>query len=290
MKRNKGSTLEGDVIIEEPPKKPKSKNLEGMGEIHPNLPQIPFYVGVIGPRHSGKTVLLYNLLGPREGMYGAAFRKNNIVLYSPTKDKDPTLNELKLTNVYGPQDDPEWLIADILKKQEAYDASDNRTGVLITLDDITQIRDAWRPLESLSYTGRHSHLHVLYVSHKMSSIPRGVRTQTQQWIIFQPHEQSEKEWVLKMFGDKHTWMVWQRALHRCWSKDFNFAYIDFERKEPEDIYRSGFNDPLFTPEEIGIITGNGIFDNRGYGTPGIMDENEIVEEEPKRKRRKTQTH
>lgn len=245
------------VEIVPPPKPPKSKNLEGMGFILPQLLQPPFFGGIVGPRHSGKTVLLFNLLSNRPGFYGSAFRKNNIILYSPTKDKDETLKALKLVNAYGPQDDPEAIVADVLMRQQAYEEADNMTGVLMVFDDITQIRNAWRPLENLSYTGRHSHVHVLYVSHKLSSIPRGIRTQTQQWMIFKPHEQSEREWILKMFGEKQTYHVWNAALVRCWKIEYNFAFIDYERKSEDEIYRSGFNDPLFTPEELAVISGDG---------------------------------
>lgn len=244
-----------DVKIEAPHKSQPAQDVSGMKEININLPQIPFYVGIIGPRHRGKTVMLYNLLSDKPGMYGSAFKKTNIVFFSPTKDKDPTLQPLQLRNVYGPPTSPEWLVDCILNKQKALKQSDNMTGVLLVFDDITQIRDAWKPLETLSYYGRHDHVHVLYVAHKMSSIPRGVRTQTQQWIIYQPHEESERQWILDMFSRKRTTQIWENAMTRTWAEEFNFIYIDFERKETSEVYRSGFNNPLFTAEEMSFIEG-----------------------------------
>lgn len=238
------------VAIDPPPKQLPSKNLQGMDPPHPNLPQIPFFVGVVGPRHSGKTVLLYNLLSNKKGMYGKTFKKQNIVFFSPTKDKDPTLHSLKLKNVYGPPTSPEWLVNSVVEQQKSFAEIDDLTGVLMVFDDITQIRDAWKPLEELSYLGRHDHIHVLYVSHKLSSIPRGIRTQTQQWILFKPHEESERQWILEMFSRTRTYNIWNDALTRAWKIPHNFVYIDFERKNNDEIYRSGFNDPLFTNEEL----------------------------------------
>lgn len=244
------------IELEIPEDEPPSKSLKGMKPIHPWLPQIPFYAGIIGPRNRGKTVLLFNLLGPRPGMYGDAFRKKNIIFFSPTKDKDPTLRRLKLPWVYGPRTPASLIVSHVQAKQASFAKSGNMTGVLLAFDDITQLREAWKPLEELSYFGRHDHIHVLYVAHKMSSIPRGVRTQTQQWMIYKPHEESEIQWILDMFSRKRTRDVWDNALRRVWKDLHNFAYIDFERSLPEEVYRAGFNEPLFSPEEIAFLEGD----------------------------------
>lgn len=246
----------GSIRIEPPKNKMPANDLVGMKPIHPHLPQIPFFVGIIGPRHSGKSVWLYSVLRKdMPGMYGEAFRHNNIILFSPTKDKDPTLKSLKLKHVFGPPTSAQVVVESILNQQRVHAQSESMTGVLLVFDDITQLKDAWIPLQELSYCGRHDHTHVLYVAHKMSSIPRGVRTQTQQWIIFKPHEESEHQWILDMFSKRSTKEIWESALARAWAQEFNFVIIDFERKEPLEIYRSGFEQPLFTPEEIEIVMG-----------------------------------
>ncbi len=261
--------------------------MEGMPLPHPCLPQIPFYVGVIGPRHTGKSVFLYSVLKKAPGTYGNTFKKENIILFSPTKDKDPTLHELNLKWTYGPPTSPQALVDSVIQQQKSHGDSDNQTGVLLVWDDITQIRDAWRPLEDLSYYGRHDHIHVLYVAHKMSSIPRGVRTQTQQWIIFKPHEESERQWIMDMFARKRTRDIWEMALLRCWNIEYNFAYIDFEQKELERIYRSGLEECLFTPEEQAIISGENmdvLFGNKPFYNPDGSD-GATDEEKGKKKKR-----
>ena len=246
------------IVIKPPRKEMPSKSTGGMKPIHPDLPQIPFFVGIIGPRHRGKSVLLYSLLKNENLMYGKAFKRNNIIFYSPTKGQDPTIEELKLENSYCPQDFPaSVLVNDVIAKQSNFLKQDNMSGVLLVFDDITNVRDAWKPIEDLSYKGRHFHIHVLYVAHKMSSILRGVRTQTQQWIIYEPHEQSEFQWILDMFSRRQTKDIWLNALRRCWNIPFNFAYIDFEEKDFDRVYRSGFHDPLFTDNEKNEIQGIG---------------------------------
>jgi hypothetical protein len=136
----------------------------------------------------------------------------------------------------------------------------------------------------------------------MSSIPRGVRTQTQQWILFKPHEESERQWIMDMFSRKRTREIWEMALLRCWSQKYNFAYIDFEQEEPDLIYRSGLENPLFYPEEMAIISGEGdmgfYFDpntreriplKRSLEEPSVdgIEERNPSPPPPKKKRRKT---
>lgn len=246
----------GKVVIEAPPKPPIASDFAHMPPPHPNIPQLPFFVGVIGPRHTGKTVWLYNMLKDEEGFYGHTFKKNNIVFFSPTSGDDETLKPLKLENAYGPPTHPAMIVSDLMEKQRNFKEASNLTGVLLVFDDITQCRDAWPSIEDLSYYGRHNQIHVLYVAHKMSSIPRGVRTQTQQWILFKPHEESEFQWILDMFSRKRTKDIWTSALSRAWSQQYNFVYVDFERQEFDEIYRSGFDDPLFTEPEKSFILNN----------------------------------
>lgn len=264
MKRNRVE-FENEIVFDLPPEEPASKKMAGMKPFHPDLPQIPFFVGIIGPRHSGKSVFLYNLLSNRTGMYGASFKKNNIIVYSMTKDKDPTLKHLKLKNMYGPPTSVAWLVQDIQTKQKAYLEAENMTGVLIVFDDATQLKEAWPSIEYLSYTGRHDHIHAMYVAHKMSSIPRGVRTQTQQWVIFKPHEESEWQWILDMFAKNATKAVWQNALARAWAKKHNFVLIDYEEKELDRIFRNGFHEPLFTSEEMMLVSGQIPLSSREMG-------------------------
>lgn len=248
-----------ELPIQLPPEEPSSKKMAGMKMFHPDLPQIPFFVGIVGPRHSGKSVLLYNLLSDQPGYYGSSFKKSNIIFYSKTAEKDPTMKHLKLTNVYSPPTPPEWVMSEVMSAQAKYDKADNRTGVLVVFDDATQLRDAWKVIEEFGYTGRHDHVHGLYVSHKMSSIPRGVRTQTQQWVLFPPHEQSEWQWVLEMFSSKLTRDLWRSVMSRAWTPDEKmvkpFIYIDYEESDKTRIYRRGFHWPLFTPEELAVVLG-----------------------------------
>lgn len=272
-----------------PPKEPASKKLAGMEELDPDLPQIPFFVGVIGPRHSGKSVLLYNLLSDYPGSYGRCFKKNNIIFYSLTKDKDETMKHLKLTNTYGPPTDVGWLVNEVQSQQHSYSESGTMTGVLLVFDDATQLKSAWGPIKELGFTGRHDHIHLIYVAHKMSSIPRDIRTQTQQWILFKPHEESEREWVLRMFTGVQTWEIFSSAFYRVWNTPFQFIYIDFEEKEMERMYRQGFTLPLFSPEEAALITrtaGMQQFQNNESETDEPQEESIILGKKRRRTRRK----
>jgi len=221
-------------------------------KLNPSLPQLPFMVAIVGPRNSGKTNLLRNLLSKRKGMYGAVFRPINIILYKPTLAVDYSLDELKIMNSFGRETNCRIMVKELIDMQQKLKDADNALPILLVLDDITQILEAWSILLEQGYIGRHIGVQILYISHKLSSIPRGVRTQTQQWILFKPHEQSEFNWVLDTFAAPISKPVWIRALKRVWDVPFQFVYIDFERKQG-DVYHAGFDSPLFTPEEVYAI-------------------------------------
>jgi len=237
------------------PKCKMNKKKDWERVLNPRIPQPPFTVAIVGPRHTGKTVLAHHLISKRKGMYGTYFNKANTILYSPTYSCDDTLHDLKLEKVYGPKHDVLNIVEDIIRQQEVFKKSNDEAPVFIILEDCTQIRKAWIALEKLGYTGRHFQIHTLAIAHKMSSIPRGVRTQIQQWILFRPHEQSEWDWVLGMFSrrSRDAQKIWMNALRRAWNIEYNFVYIDFERKGFENIYRSSFNQPLFSPQEQNVL-------------------------------------
>lgn len=242
--------------IEAPPPQPAARKRKGTGYIHPNLPQPPFTIAMVGPRKTGKSVCLRNLLdSTKPGSYGSAFRKNNIVFYSPTQEYDKTVTSLNLVNVYGPSlVTVPVLVADMERQQETYKAQNDMADVLLVLEDCTIIPNAWPDIERLGYAGRHRGIHTIAVAHKITTMSRGVRTQLQQWLLFKPHEESEREWILYLFSRVKTRPIWQRAFGRAWNlKEYNFVYIDFERKGMSEIYRNGFNESLLTEQEIAEI-------------------------------------
>jgi hypothetical protein len=243
-------------VIHPPPPQPAARQRKGTGWVNPNLPQLPFSLAVVGPRNSGKSTVIRNLLdASNEGSYGAAFKFSNIVFYSPTMEFDKTITSLPgLKNVYGPPTPVPVLVQDIMHKQDSYRAQEDMADVLIVFEDCTNTRDAWKELTVLGYTGRHYGIHSIAVAHKLTSIPRGNRTQIQQWLLFKPHEESEREWILYMFSRLNTRWIWQNAITRAWDIPFNFIYVDFERVGMHNVYRSGFNDPLFTEDQMALLS------------------------------------
>jgi hypothetical protein len=255
-------------IVIEPPAKKKSPLDEWNKQLHPDLPAAPFSILVVGGRNTGKSVLVRSLLNHEaDGMYGKAFLHDNKIFISPTLDRDSTFDDVKFGHKFNPmQISLSGLATDLVEQQQENVKNNVALPVLLVFDDITQVAGAWEILLMLGYVGRHSNLHTIAIAHKLSSIPRGVRTQSQQWIFFKPKERSEWDWILELFAQKKSKLIWEHALTRAWDIPYNFVFINFEKKEPHDIYRSGFHNPLFSPEEWNnIITNNGtmeIYDNR----------------------------
>jgi len=255
-------------IVIEPPKKKKSALDEWNKQLHPDLPGAPFSILVVGGRNTGKSVLVRALLDHEaEGMYGKAFVQDNKIFLSPTLDRDSTFDDVKFGHKFNPlQISLSALASDLVDQQQESVKNNVALPVLLVFDDITQVAGAWEILLMLGYVGRHSNIHTIAIAHKLSSIPRGVRTQSQQWIFFKPKERSEWDWILELFAQKKTKLIWEKALTRAWDTPYNFVFINFEKQEPQDIYRSGFHTPLFTEEEWNAIITNadtpGIYDNR----------------------------
>lgn len=245
----------GTHFIIDPPRKQKRTVIDEYNEkINPNLPKLPFFTMIAGPRGSGKTNLICNLLDRKhKGSYANIFRPANVAVYKPTKQYDKSFDHLDLQHYYGPNTNLRAVLVDIEKQQEQYKLDDNMLPVYLVLDDITQIKDAWIILEKLGYVGRHYGVQITAITHKLSSAPRGVRTQCQQWILFEPMEQSEVEWIYDTFASRKTKDIWAVALRRCWDIPYNFAYLNFEERDHDHIYHSGFNAPLFTPEELAFM-------------------------------------
>ena len=225
---------------------------KGTGWIHPNLPAFPLSIMVVGPRKRGKSVVLRNLLDPKkEGSYGHALKTKNVIIYSPNGVLDTTLTSLGFENTYGPKHNCGKIIQDAITSQHNHHLQDNLADVLIVLEDCTVTPDAWEHLRNIGFNGRHIGIHTIAVTHKLTAMDRGIRTQQQQWLLFAPHEESEKESILDAFAGKgKVRRIWRTAIERAWSEKWNFVYIDFERGGDRfQVYRSGFNRPLFTPEE-----------------------------------------
>lgn len=250
-------------IIYPPPPQPAASKRTGTGEIHPNLPQPPFTLGIIGPRNRGKSVLIRNLLDKKlKGSYGHAFNPHNIIFYSPTSSFDKTVVSLGLKHIYGPKMPPQVLVAGVKAQQESFNAAENMADVLMVWEDCTNTPEAWNIITKLGYDSRHCAIHCIAVAHKLTSVPRGNRTQIQQWCLFKPHEESEREWIIYMFSRLPTRKIWQLAITRAWDIPYNFIYVDFERDTIANVYRSGLNDSLFTPDEIQMLYDieHGLFD------------------------------
>lgn len=252
--------MPGDVPtfdIKLPPKRAASAaQRKGTGFIHPNLPQLPCTVLMLGPRKTGKSMTLRNMIDPtRPGSYGHALQDGNVVIYSPTKEYDDTLTSLNLKNIYGPPDDVGMIIEDIKREQERNQLQNNMADVLLILEDCSVVPNAWSYVRTLGYSGRHYGMHTIAIAHKLTLVDRGIRTQQQQWLLFRPHEESERESILESFsapGDSRK--IWRTALYRAWKTPYNFVYIDFERGgDMTSIYRSGFNESLFLPEEMAML-------------------------------------
>jgi septin family protein len=179
------------------PKKTKSKI-----KIDPNLPNVPFRMLLVGSSGSGKTTLLVNLF--REEFYGKVFKKNHIIIFSPTARLDPKLEQIGAKNVY------DCYNVDILKyimdRQIAISEGkiDPETGkkkkgrkldnILIIFDDclgMNGVFDSHSMLNKMIIKARHYKISIIISTQKLSGVGRTIRLNMSAIFIFRALNGSE---------------------------------------------------------------------------------------------------
>lgn len=93
---------------------PKSERLEKIRsqlnkDVHPHLPKLPFVMGLVASKGSGKSTIIYNLMH-KPTMYYQKF--DQVWVFSPTIHLDDTYRLAKFK--------PERLISDVTKFEETF--------------------------------------------------------------------------------------------------------------------------------------------------------------------------
>lgn len=199
---------------------------------HPILPNPNFFIMICGPRGSGKSVIVRNML-LRSDMYRKDFQINNIFIFSPTLEFNDDYEDIKTRHKF--HEDIKQTIQEAMDKQigiiRAY-GKKRTPRLLLVLDDILDDKITAQKglLDTLSARGRHINISVIVISQKINGIPRTARLNSDAVIAYLPFNYSELESFVLQYFPKSQQKKLQEKLISIYSKAYSFIYINNQMK------------------------------------------------------------
>lgn len=216
-------------------------------KLHPDLPQPPFSMSIIGPSRSGKSNLIKNLLLRKE-LLAKVWKPKNIFIFCQSihLNDDYELFDEEV-HKYDKWDE------DVV--QAIYDESSNiiktfgkkrLPPILIICDDCFDDAKFTRSkaLQTLFFRGRHLNISLIMSGQKYSSLPRGCRLNTTDLICFRPYNENELDFIIDETCSKRKKREREEKLNEIYKIPYSFIYYDFLNKEPSRRIRIGFHDNL----------------------------------------------
>jgi len=165
------------------------------------LPRHPFRMALIAPSHGGKSVLMSNLLTKAE-LYGNYFKKENVIVISPTAvgidgialDSTYIRCGVPSGNIYHPDNAAAVIkrVFDIKREEKKKQKRKTLVPVLIVFDDIVHDRQLLRStkeIEQVYTAGRHYGISSTFLTQYWFGCPKQIRLQMTFIAIFQCRRQ-----------------------------------------------------------------------------------------------------
>lgn len=235
-----------------------------LGNSEPSVfAKIPFTSYLVAQKKSGKTTLLLNLLKNKE-IYKGKF--NQIKWFSPTAQFDSKVMDLfdekdltvenkvlkklqekeKLKTKILEEEEPDSnyegfemyeklgieYLKEIIKDQkqiiEKY-GKDNADDVLLVMDDcITDKILKSTPFIDFCFKSRHYRISVFFISQSYFSLPKPLRLNNSQVIIFGTGNMKELNSIFHENGGTLSWYEFKEIYQDAIKKDYNFFNILFD--------------------------------------------------------------
>jgi len=166
-------------------------------DIPPILFQPPFRCIIIAPSNSGKSVLISNLISSRDLPYRKYFKKNIFIWSSTFHLTDPSFemsDNIEKGNVFNEYN--ENTIQDLINEQigiiHKY-TKKKAPHLLFIFDDVVQDLNQSRQsvLNKLFFSARHYNISLILLSQQYKMVPRSMRLNSSDTIIFQTGNNSE---------------------------------------------------------------------------------------------------
>ena len=224
--------------------------------IHPNLPDLEkgFVMGIIAPRHSGKTTLYTNLL-LNPNLFGRENYDYAFVI-SPSIFQDSTASHLRenfSSTLYSKYDDS--IIKDLIHFQKGFSPEDRPKSILI-LDD--NVGGKTPQLDYLTTRSRHFNIGGLIISTQQAkSIKKVARNNLTDVILGRTKNSKEledyyTEWG-SLYGDREQFT---KAYKYATKDPYSFLYLKLDKNPPQML--KNFNEnitSMFSNDENDVNQG-----------------------------------
>lgn len=206
-------------------------------QLHPHLQQPPFFMSIIAPPMSGKSVLLSNMVYNKNYYRGYWDR---IYLISPTANHDKSLRPFTLDENCIIIDEGlsglDTIIDDILN--DIVDSEDEKPDTLIILDDCLGFLS--HGLERLASKYRHYRVSVIISCQNFRSIPLICRNCASSFIIFKMHNVKEVKKMVEEFGTSYK--NFESHYNKITEKKHSFMVCDKRNLKMYDNFKTEVKD------------------------------------------------
>jgi len=221
-KRNEPITLEIERI---------KKDVKEYPGVAVGLFQHPFRMLVCGSSGSGKTNLITNLIKKYNNYF------NDIYVITPTYDIDNTWDQVKgvsaVMREYNDNDFTNFLEE---RKKLIEEKGKENTKLLLVCDDLAGILKRNSKVKEAFFRGRHYNLSILLATQSLREMPRPIRVNCSQVILFNIQNKTELKIIQDEYSsglDKDTFM---EIYNTATEPKYGFLTIDFHA-ELEHRYR-----------------------------------------------------
>ena len=184
-----------------------------------------FVFSLIGPRSSGKSVVINNLI-LREEMLRGLF--SDIIIISPTIHSDSSsrflIHEVGKDNVYEAYS--EEIIATLINSVKDQDKMERKMKLIILDDVIGSIPKYNSLVYNLTSKSRHWSISMIISSQNLRELPPVVRNNTTNWAFFRSGNLKEVEKMMEELGSLGSKENCYALYCACVEEPHKFMYVD----------------------------------------------------------------
>lgn len=273
---NKKQRFEHDALEIQPVPPGKNIKVTELDRVDEYLLKPPFAMGLVAPKGSGKSTIIYNLISRPEFYYK---KFDQVWMLSPTFYLDDTYAKVRLNeervvtdvnrfaevmtgiinkvnseieaiklSVSKQAQSQGWSV-DKTKEEVERQKSEKLDRILIIIDDAVGVKALERGSVITNSFSRHRHLYIsfLYAVQIYKAMPPVVRVNLSAILIFRIYNRGELKKIVEeqaVLVKDNTWM----ALYEHATKEpFSFLYINY--KHPTYRYFKKFTTPLVVQAE-----------------------------------------
>lgn len=205
------------------------------------IPKIPLSLLLCGPRQSGKTTTLINLI---YHYYSRVYKYHQIYLFSPSVFLDPQYNMIDCKKYEDFDSDLVQKLLNDLKYTIKNYGKDRTPRVLFIFDDIISdpnAHNSYSLISSLFIKGRHYNADVIIATQSLTMISPVIRKNSLQIILYNTQE-NEREILLKEFASRGSKKEYYNMLMKVFNEPYNSLYINTQAHTKDKKYIKNFQE------------------------------------------------